>query len=292
MVETGLDAKSKTCVIISYWVGRPAKDLNRLLAQMQKIDAGAPFDILIVCNGGLERPLSLPPRYYGLRLRILNRENTGYNLGAWDHGWRNADGYAYYLFLQDDCFLKRPNWVFDFGFRMSRDMGIGLLGEAIMWDRMTWRYIREATDRDLGRLAWPEDEPIHPLDTYQALLDRRGIPRGEVGTHLPSLILFTSRQILNEIGGFPIIGSSYREAVASEIGISRLIESRGYRITKLKDRSFELIGHRQWTKAYRMKMQLRERARSLLRRLGLKRRRRTRLTGDSRPAEGTACHTR
>src|ERR1700730_11844793 len=88
MMETGLDGKSKTCVIISYWVSRPAKDLNRLLAQMQKIDACAPFDVLIVCNGGLERPLSSPsllwpstadsePREYRLQSRGLGSRVGG-----------------------------------------------------------------------------------------------------------------------------------------------------------------------------------------------------------------------
>ncbi len=130
-----------------------------------------------------------------------------------------AGEYDYFLFLQDDCFLKKPNWVLDFEFPAGNDPGIGLLGEAIMWDRMTWAYIRKATDRDLGRLAWPEEKPVHPLDTYQELLKKRGVPPGEVGTHLPSLILFAPRTVLEEVGGFPLIGSTYREAVACEIGI-------------------------------------------------------------------------
>jgi hypothetical protein len=263
-----MDGKPRTCVIVSCWTGQPAKNLHRLLAQMQKIDSGAPYDLRIVCNGGLERPLTLPVRFNSLKPRIINRENTGYNLGAWECGWRDADGYEYYLFLQDDCFLKRPGWVYDYEFRMSRDEGIGLLGESIAWDRLTWRYIREATDRDLGRWAWPEEEPVHPIDTYLALLEQHGIPRGETGTHLQSLVLFTSRRILEEIGGFPIMGSSYREACACEIGLSRLIESRGYRLSKLKDCSFEFIGHAQWTKAgCKLKVNLRWRVSVLLRRL-------------------------
>jgi hypothetical protein len=265
--------RPKTCVVVSYWTGRSAHNLHRLLNQMRKVDAGSRFDVLVVFNGGLERPLPLPPRFDDLRPRVLNRENHGYNLGAWDYGWRNAEGYEYYLFLQDDCFLKRPGWVGDFEFRMARDAGVGLLGEAVMWDRMTWSFIREATDRDLGRLAWPEDEPVHPLDTYQALLEKHGIPRGEVGTHLLSLILFTSRRVLEEVGGFPLIGPSKREAIACEIGISRLIESRGYRVSKLKDRSFELIGHREWTRVHWLKTRLVGGAKGFVKRVVLGKRR-------------------
>ena len=230
------DEKPRTCVVICYWTGRPTKDLHRLLDQMRRLDAGAPHDLAIVCNGGDERPLTLPRRFDGLRPRIINRENAGYNLGAWECGWRSAADYEYYLFLQDECFLKRRNWVGDFEACMSRDAGIGLLGESSMWDGKTWRQIREDTDRDLGPSAWPAGEPVHPIDASLAFLDRRGIPRGEHGTHLQSLVLFTSRRILEEVDGFPIMGSTYRAAIACEVGISRLIASRGYRIARIGER--------------------------------------------------------
>jgi hypothetical protein len=267
MQKKGISAK--TCVVVSYWVGHTSKPLLSLLTQMRRIDAGTNFDLVIVCNGGNEQPLSLPAQFDSLQPRIFNRENQSYNIGAWEHGWRRAEGYEYYLFLQEECFLKRAGWVSEFEYRISLDGGIGLLGEAIMWDRMSWEYIRAATDRDLG-LDWFAGESMHPLDAYQAFLQQRGIPLGEVGSHLQSLILFTSRQILNEIDGFPT-GMSYREAVACEIGISRLVEAKGYRISKIKDHPYALIGHRQWTKAYTFKMKVRQLLLNGLRRLGVRR---------------------
>lgn len=276
--------KPKTCVVVSYWTGRPDRALHRLLRQMSKVDAGCPHDLVIVCNGGDLKPLTLPAEFESSRARVFDRENTGWNLGAWDHGWRVAGDYEYFLFLQDDCLLKRPNWVYDFEFRADNDPGIGLLGEEIMWDRMTWPYIRKATDRDLGRRAWPESEPIHPLDTYQKLLEERGVPLGEVGTHLPSIILFSPRAVLEEVGGFPLIGSKYLEAVACEIGISRLIESKGYRISKVKDDSFHLIGHPQWTRRARVREAVRIKAIGFLKKLGLRRpRRRPRPAAEAAP---------
>jgi hypothetical protein len=265
--------RPKTCVIVSYWTARPQTHLHRLLGQMmtRRYDAGCPFDLIISCNGGDTQPLTLSPDFNPLRPRVFNRENTDWNLGAWDHGWRMAGPYDYFLFLQDDCYIKRRNWVYDFQFRAENDPGIGLLGEAIMWDNMTWPYIRKATDRDLGRLAWPENEPIHPLDTYQELLRNRGVPAGEVGTHLPSLILYSSRKVLEDVGGFPLMGSTYREAVACEIGISRIIEAKGYRISKVKDSSFQLIGHPQWTAKARMWGLLKNRLTTLLKKAGIRR---------------------
>jgi hypothetical protein len=259
--------KPRTCVVVSYWTGRPPKRLHRLLAQMQQVDAGAPFDLLIVCNGGREQPLTLPARYESLRPRIINRENTGYNLGAWECGWRAADGYEFYLFLQDDCFLKRKDWVGRFEFRMSRDAGIGMLGESTEWRNQSWRYIREATDRDLRHLAWSEDGPEHPIDAYLGYMERRGIPRGECGTFLQSLILFTSRRVLEEIGGFPIMGSDYRAACACEVATSRLVESRGYRLSQIGFDSFEYIGHRQWKAGNRAHISMRWRLSVLRKRL-------------------------
>ena len=262
--------KPKTCVVVSYWTGRPVKDLHKLLRQMKKIDAGTRFDVVVVCNGGDVKPLSLPALFDDLRPRVFNRENTGWNLGAWDHGWRVAGIYDHFLFLQDDCFLKKPSWLLDFVFRAENDPGIGLLGEAIMWDEMTWSFVRKATDRDLGKLAWPDSEPIHPLDTYQELLRKRGIDPGEIATHLPSLILFAPRKVLEEVGGFPLIGSKYLEAVACEIGISRAIAAKGYRIAKIKDGSFHLIGHPQWTQGNRFRTQLWYRTRDFLKKLGIR----------------------
>jgi hypothetical protein len=214
---------------------------------MKRIDAGIPFDLVIVCNGGDERPLTLPGHFDDLGPRILNRENYGYNLGAWDHGWRNADNYEYYLFLQDDCILKNPGWVHEFVFRMTQDENIGLLGEMVMHDQMGWEYVRRALYHPYHEEPerWPE--PVHPIDVYRDLFEKRGIPWNPCATHLPSIILFTSREILERIDGFPIFGPTYRQAVACEVAFSQLITLLGYRISKIEDIPFAKIGHRQWS---------------------------------------------
>ena len=236
---------------------------------MQRVDGGAEFDLVVVCNGGDERRLVIPDKFAALRAKILSRANSGYNIGAWNYGWEAARGYEYYLFLQDECFIKRAGWVSEFEYRMDQDSGIGLLGEAIMWDRMSWEYIRAATDRDMGT-DWFDPIEIHPIDIYRNYIEAHGVERGVVGTHLQSLILFTSDKILNEVGGF-LVGKTYHEAVASEIGISRLIESKGYRISKIKDAPFALIGHWQWTTAYSNRMRMRRRILNVLHAFGLMR---------------------
>ena len=263
--------RAKTCVIVCYYVGQDLKHLHRLLGQMQRVEAGAPFDLIIVVNGGDQRPLTLPDRFASLRPRVENRINRGYNIEGWDVGWRLAPEYNFYLFLQAECYLKRRGWVSEFEFRATNDPGVGLIGETIMWDRQSWAFIRTATDRDLGPHAWPSSEPVHPLDAYQQLIAEHGVPIGAVGTHLPSIILFAPRLVLEAVDGFPLIGPTYREAVACEIATSRLVESRGYRVVTIRGEPFQYIGHRQWRRNLLGRMLLLARLRALAGRLGARR---------------------
>jgi hypothetical protein len=68
-----MTTKPRTCVVISYWAARSVKNLYRLLRQMQKIDAGSPFDIVIVSNGG--RPNSFVTRGH-LESKPLDHRNN------------------------------------------------------------------------------------------------------------------------------------------------------------------------------------------------------------------------
>ena len=241
-----LAKKPRTCVIIAYWIGEREHELHRLLRETRKVDAGAAFDLRIVCNGGSERPLVLPSEFDRDNIHILNRENVGYNIKAWDEGWKFDACHEFYLFLQTECVIKKPGWVEAFEFRMLNDAGVGLLGERVVWDRLTWAFIRASTDRDLGSTAWPATEPLHPIDTYKALMTTAGISFGELGTHVPTIIHFASRVVLKEIGGYPFFGPSYREAVGAEVAFSRLIEAQGYRVCQIRDGAFAYIGHKQW----------------------------------------------
>ncbi len=81
---------ASTCVVICYYVGQSTKPLFRLLGQLRKLDAGAPFDLVIVVNGGDRQPFTLPARFASLGARVVNRVNHGYNIEAWDVGWRQG----------------------------------------------------------------------------------------------------------------------------------------------------------------------------------------------------------
>jgi hypothetical protein len=229
------------CVVVSHWVGHSLDVTRRLMRQMRKLPAGRPFDLVVVCNGGGLSADDLPPPPEGVGLRIVNRANQGYNIGAWDAGWRAAPGYACYLFLQDECRLRRAGWLAAFEARHRSLGGPALLGEGLMWPGMTWDAVA-ATDR--RPLAGAGSETS--IEMYRRLLAEMGIPEGPEATHLQSLVLFADGDLLARMDGFPN-RSAYREAVACEIGISRKAAALGARLARVDpDRGFAVIAHPEW----------------------------------------------
>ena len=239
---------SANMVVVSYWAEREPRHLFRLIKQLFRYEAGAPFSLALVCNGGDERPIELPGRFAGLGIKALNRENRGFNIGAWDHGWRSSEGYENFLFLQDDCFVVRRGWLRGFLDAMGPEPKIGLLGESFRrpWDR-PWEELKRPEHNKLEEGHEVAGRSMRRVNLYLDFLDRHGIPPGESAQHLQSLVLFTTRRVLREMGGFSV-GESYGEAIASEIAISKKVEAKGYRTAIVGPWPFYYFGHREWTK--------------------------------------------
>jgi len=224
------------------------------------------FELVVVCNGGDQKPL---PPISGVG--VINRPNHGYNIGAWDAGWRALSdrGFKYFVFLQDDCFLKTSSWLEAFEERFEHDAGVGVLGESFVWDRMGWDYIRWATDRHFPPTAADPASEEHVIDTYRTYIEGRGIDHGGEGTHLQSLVLAARNEVLQQTNGFPT-GSTYREAVGCEIAFSRMVESLNWRLSLVGPRPFSVVGHRQWTRRHRIYSSTRAKLAGIARSLGLK----------------------
>jgi hypothetical protein len=232
----------RVCVVLSYWTGHPKKNVVRALRSMRRKSPGHQFDLVVVCNGGDREPLA--DHYVPVAAKVINRVNSGYNLGAWEAGWRSAPDYDFYLFLQDECFVRRKGWLAAFIYRIQTDQGLGLLGESMMWDRLGWSFIEEDTLRSLGSRAMSVRE-------IRTELARRGINEGTDGSHLQSLVWFVSREVLETVGGI-LSADSYLEAVACEVGFSKKVESEGYRIAQISRDPFRYVLHPQWTRKGRM----------------------------------------
>ncbi|NET03019.1 MAG: hypothetical protein F6K61_21225 [Sphaerospermopsis sp. SIO1G1] len=238
-------------IIISFWYERSISPLFNLLSQIRVIKSGDVFDVLIVCNAdsNLDNFATLS-ELENLNVKYLIRENTGFNIGAWDYGWRNFPNYDYYLFLQDDCFIVRPLWLKAFVDKFYQSPQIGLLGESLNW-KCSWEELAQSSYNQIHRDHMLGGKPIKRIDLYRQFLMQNQIPEQETADHLQSIILFTSRSILEKIDGF-IIGKNYGEAIASEIAISKKVQALGYQIQSVNPNScYHYIAHPQWFKRKR-----------------------------------------
>ena len=239
---------TRVCVIISYWSERNPHNLLQLLSQMRRYSAGIPYSTTLVCNGGNSKPPAIPGTLKNSFKKIITRENTGYNLGAWECGWRAEDrSIDYFLFLQDECFILRDNWLRAFVDKIQKRRSIGVLGESWGWD-VSWE---EAGSR---ALQYPDcfektadGKCISSFDIALRWLKEKNLCVPKYADHLQSLILFVGRRLLEEIDGFLPLSSKKHEAIASEIFFSKKVQALGYRIAQVHRRQFYYIGHPQWT---------------------------------------------
>lgn len=229
-------------VVISCWLDRGIDDLLALAGQLRRSPDAPRYDLLAVVNGDAD---TLPAALRDFPGDVLLRPNIGYNLGAWDAGWRARPGYGHYLFLQDECRLLREGWAREWPRRCRGETGV--LGESLSvdWDR-PWP--------ELHAIGPPGDKPEHCLDGrpvdratfYLACLARWGIPAGPTARHLQTLVLFAAAEVLEAVDGFRC-GRGYGEAIAAEIGFSRAVEAAGWRIEQAGRRRFEWFEHPQWS---------------------------------------------
>ncbi len=233
----------KLAVVISTWTGSSPEHLNRLLRSMQRYPAGVNYESHLCANGLSYR---LPADLAGLFSSVMIRENTGFNLGAWDHVWRRLSGYTHVLFLQDDCFVQRKNWLLDFVRCFQSGTGCGLVGENYNkgWD-YPWR---ELTNR--ARHAPPgrthSEEKIDRAVYYLKTLKDWGIDPGRSARHITTVVQFTAIAVLEAVDGYTP-ADSYAKAIAAEIGFSKKVEAEGYCLRQIGKHRHSRIGHPQWT---------------------------------------------
>jgi len=230
----------RIAVVISSWVEHRFRYVGGICDSMVRHPAGLDYDIFLSVNGREHPPpANLVRRFSG----VFTRENVGYNLGAWDYAWRHLPGYDRFLFLQDECIVKRARWLEDFVRRFDATPACGLVGEHLIagwhrsWDDLVNAALNAHSPTAIEQCQW--------ASFYRRTLARWGIPEGPTARHLTTVVHFTSRSILEEVDGYNI-GHSYREAIAAEIGFSRKIEARGYRLMQIGRRRHSRIGHPQW----------------------------------------------
>lgn len=238
---------TKTVVIISYYDRRPITNLIGLLNSLQAFDAGAPYDICVVVNRTSDKLLSLAEASEPIKL--LYRHNTGMNIGAWDHAWRACPDYDNFVFLQDDCYVTKKNWLQAIVSKLACE-NVGLLGEAPNngWD-IPWAQLRT---REMN-VALPEhllnSQPANRVDVYMDYFKRHNIPKGETGYHMRSLVWACKKAVMEQIDGFPH-GLNYGECIAAEIAVTKKVQALGLRVEKIENNDFSYIRHLEWNQDY------------------------------------------
>ncbi|MEM7327821.1 MAG: hypothetical protein AAF437_03715 [Pseudomonadota bacterium] len=239
-------AKAETLVIISFYDRREAQNLERLLEGLRTIPAGQPFDTLVVVNSTGDTRID---EVVGDQAKVIYRENTGMNIGAWDHGWRTHSNYKSYVFLQDECSVSSPNWLV----HIQKALGyseIGLLGESInaAWDR-SWETLEIAHKGAQLPDHFIEGKKADRLPAYLHAFKTWGIDRGRDGRHIRSLIWAMRSETLRRIDGFPI-GRNYGECIAAEIAVSKAVESLGLKVAQIAAQEFFCFRHWEWNSNY------------------------------------------
>jgi hypothetical protein len=232
--------KKKTLVVISFYDRHPVNNLIGLIRSFNQHSAGEDYDVCIIVNKTKNSEISLPKEFS--RIPVEYRYNLGMNIGAWDHGWRIRPGYPYYLFLQDECYVIRDNWLS--GYReVLVDPSVGMVGESLNtgWDR-PWSELRKTFENFPMSGHFINGEPANRVDCYLHFLSEHGVEPRETGRHLRSLIWFYPAAVLNCLDGF-LIGRDYGECIAAEIAASKKVESLGLRITQAKPEEFFYIRH-------------------------------------------------
>jgi hypothetical protein len=237
--------KASILVVISYFDKRPLKHLNFLLETLKKFDAGCSFDICIVINRTNSSKIAFEGELKDIK--ILERPNVGMNIGAWDHAWRVFNNYKHYLFLQDECYIVRKNWLTAFKKKINSDKSIGMLGESFNYSwAQSWDKLRIMN----ANIYMPEHQihskKVNRVDVYIDFMRRNKISPQKDGGHLRSLVWFISLDTLKKIDGFPL-GIDYGQCIGSEISVSKKIESIGLKVVQLKKTAFYYIRHIEWS---------------------------------------------
>ncbi len=220
-------------VIVSYYSERPAAPLQRLLGQLTM----AGVSPLVVVNQA--RSVAWRSLTELRKCRVVERANTGMNIGAWLHGIRLIRAKAY-VCLQDECFMQTSQALKAYENLIQQYPRVGLWGETLntRWAH-PWKALTEeghsAADAELRSRA----------ALYARKLAHYGLPMATTAVHLRSLVWGFDQQTAALLQQLPD-GHTKHDCIALEIGASQLVMSKGRKIAQTAREPFTYFGHSEW----------------------------------------------
>ncbi len=219
------------CVVVSHYNLRPDDELVRLLRQLhtqvERCQSYFSTKIVVVVNMGESRSIPLPADLADITIQY--RENTGFNIGSWDYGWRHNPDFYGYLFLQDECEVAHPDALLHYWWLLKNHPD-SLIGESLFFYR-GWKGF-------LNR--WPINHT-----SIENFASQKHISLGLTASHLQTLILASTDQTLAKLDGF-ILSNDKIEAIATEVLLSRKAASAHIAVEQSAWKPFTYFTHDQW----------------------------------------------
>lgn len=225
-----------TCIVISHYLGRDINNLNNLISQLTFFKE----NIIVIVNSDHTHIETLDI-INGIKFVI--RPNIGMNIGGWGAAIKYCNKYDKVIFLQDECIVND----FEFLPRYSELLdtkNTGIVGESInfKWNK-SWDSMANSPLNYQVRLS--DRVVMSRVEYYIQCLNKWRINPGKTAKHLRSLVWGFNTSFLSIINGFPI-GNTKEECIASEIGVSKLVEQHNLNILQSSDNPFQYIHHKEW----------------------------------------------
>jgi hypothetical protein len=224
--------------VVSYYAARDSLPLRQLISQL----VGRASQVVISVND--ERVKRVSVESVSPWAFLITRPNVGMNIGAWNDAYAAFPAFDYYLFLQDECYLKTEQFEVGYLKEFVRS-GAGMLGESVnrRWNG-SWEDIAKSPMNYLVETE-AASKRVRRVEYYLQCLKDWGIAPGENAAHLRSLVWGFSRSCLSALGGFPV-GQTKEQCIAAEIGVSRAVVSKGFSFKQVSDSPFAYFGHSEW----------------------------------------------
>lgn len=218
-------------VVVSFYSERSVEPLAQLIQQILSLGV-RPLVVINQAESTEWRTLQSIKQ-----CNLVERINTGMNIGAWLHGIRQVDADAY-ICLQDECSLVTHTSIHTYEQLILNTPRVGLWGETlnVRWSR-PWATLMSAA---VGDVTLQERARL-----YASKLDRFGLPRVEHAGHLRSLVWGFDRETAELLKTLPD-GTTKNDCVALEIGASQLVMAKGRKIAQSADEPFRYFRHQEW----------------------------------------------